>query len=125
GGCYHTTGDTFEVVDRRKLGIQTRIGFRVTAALAETAERPPFRAPNPALATFSDAESISQVFSMAQDDLALFPPADRVMLEQIQRDLAGVVQVGPAAFGPQQVGVVLNAALQGIGALTRMPCHAF
>jgi len=125
GGCYHTTGDTFDVVDRRKLANQTRIGFRVTAALAETSAPPPFRAPNPALATFSDAESISQVFSVAQGDLALFPPADRAMLEQIQRDLAGVVQAGPGAFGPQQVGVVLNAALQGIGALTRMPCHAF
>jgi Peptidase family M28 len=125
GGCYHTTGDTFDVVDRRKLTIQTRIGFRVTAALADTTAPPPFRAPNPALATFRDAESIARVFSAAQGDLALFPPVDRTMLEQIQRDLEGVVQAGPGAFGPEQVSVVLNAALQGIGALTRMPCQAF
>jgi hypothetical protein len=125
GGCYHTTGDTFDVVDRRKLTIQTRIGFRVTAALADTPAPPPFRAPNPALATFRDAESIARVFSAAQGDLALFPPADRTMLEQIQRDLEGVVQGGPDAFGAEQVGIVLNAALQGIDALTRMPCQAF
>jgi hypothetical protein len=125
GGCYHTTGDTFEVVDRRKLAIQTRIGFRVTAALAETTAPPPFRGPNPAVATFTDAESISRVFTAAQSDLMLFPPADRVMLAQVQQDVAGVVQAGPSAFGPAQVGVVLNAALQGIGALTRMPCQDF
>jgi hypothetical protein len=125
GGCYHTTGDTFDVVDTRKLKIQTRIGFRVVAALAETLAPPPFRAPNPALATFADAESVSRVFTRAQDDLALFPPADRVTLEEIERDLAGVVQAGPNGFGPDQIAVVLNAALQGIGALTRMPCRAF
>jgi hypothetical protein len=125
GGCYHTTGDTFDVVDRRKLTIQTRIGFRVTAALADTTAPPPFRAPNPALATFRDAEAIARVFSAAQADLVLFPPADRMMLEQIQRDLGRVVQAGPGAFGPEQVGVVLNAAVQGIDALTRMPCQAF
>ncbi len=125
GGCYHTTGDTFDVVDTRKLAIQTRIAFRTTVALADAPTPPPFRAPNPALATYADAESIHRVFSRAQVDLMLFPPADRVMLEQIQGDLAGVVEAGPDAFGPTQVGTVLNAALQGIGALTRMPCQAF
>jgi Peptidase family M28 len=125
GGCYHTTGDTFDVVDRRKLAIQTRIAFRLTVALADTTAPPPFRGPNPAAATFTDAESISRVFTAAQSDLMRFPPADRVMLAQVQQDLAGVVQAGPSALGPAQVGVVLNAALQGIGALTRMPCQAF
>jgi hypothetical protein len=125
GGCYHTTGDTFDVVDTRKLAIQTRIGFRTTVALADAPVPPPFRAPNPALATYADALSIHRVFTTAQSDLLLFPPADRVILEQLQADLAGVVQAGPDAFGPAQVGIVLGAALQGIGALTRMPCQAF
>ena len=125
GGCYHTTGDTFEVVDTRKLAIQTRIGFRVTAALADTGSPPPFRGPSPAAASFIDALSISRVFTTAQVDLMLFPPADRMILEQIQRDLTSIVQAGPDAFGPEQVGVLLGAALQGIGALTRLPCQAF
>ncbi len=125
GGCYHTTGDTFDVVDTRKLAIQARIGFRVVAALAETDAPPPFRGPNPAAASYVDALSISRVFTMAQVDLMLFPPADRVMLEQIQQDLAGVVQAGPAAFGPTQIGTVLGAAVNGIDALTRLPCQAF
>ena len=30
GGCYHTTGDTFDVVDTRKLATQSRIAFRLT-----------------------------------------------------------------------------------------------
>ncbi len=125
GGCYHTTGDTFDVVDTRKLATQTRIGFRTTVALADAASRPPFRPPNPALATFADAQSIASVFDKAQIDLPLFPPADATMLQQIQADLGDVVQAGPGAFGPTQVGVVLNAALQGIGALTRLPCEPY
>ena len=36
-----------------------------------------------------------------------------------------MVDAGPAAFGPTQVAVVPNAALQGIGALARLPCQAF
>ena len=125
GGCYHTTGDRWRVVDRRKLAAQTRIALHVTARLAETAAPPAFRGPSPALATFADARAILQVFARAQNDLALFPPADRALLEQIQRDLAAVVDGGAAGFGPAQVGVVLNAALQGIGALTRLPCQGF
>jgi len=125
GGCYHTIGDTFAVVDTRKLAIQTRIGFRATVALADTDAPPPFRMPNPSLATYVDALSIARVFGTAQNDLGLFPPDDRLTLEQIQRDLATIVQTGPGAFGSQQVAVLLNAALQGIDAVTRLPCQAF
>jgi Peptidase family M28 len=125
GGCWHTTGDTFDVVDTRKLAMQTRIAFRVTATLAETASPPPFRGPNPALATYADAVSVHRVFSAGQADLMLFPPADRVVIEQTARDLGLVVAAGPDAFGPDQVGVVLGAALQGIGAVSRLPCQRF
>ena len=81
--------------------------------------------PNPNLATYVDALSIARVFGTAQNDLGLFPPDDRLTLEQIQRDLATIVQTGPGAFGSQQVAVLLNAALQGIDAVTRLPCQAF
>jgi hypothetical protein len=48
-----------------------------------------------------------------------------MMLEQIRSELATIVHGGPEAFGPDQVAVLLNAALQGINALTRLPCQAF
>jgi len=125
GGCYHTTGDTFDVVDTKKLAIQTRIGFRVTQALADTASPPSFRDPSPALATYVDALSVNHAFTLATPDLPLFSPADRVLLQQLQADLAAVVAAGPDAFGPEQIGVLLGAAAQGIDALTRVPCQAF
>jgi hypothetical protein len=125
GGCYHTTGDRWAVVDRQKLGLQTRIALHVTANLAETATPPPFRGPGASPVTFADALSIDDVFTRAQADLALFPPDDRVVIAQIGSDLSAVVAAGPGAFGAQQVGVVANAALQGIAALTRLPCQAF
>jgi hypothetical protein len=125
GGCYHTTGDRFDVVDTRKLAIQTRIAFRTTAALGDTLAPPPFRGQNPAAATYADAVALNRVFSIAQGDLPLFSPADQVIVQQLQHDVAAVVAAGPGAFGPSQVGVLLNAALQGIGALTRLPCETY
>ena len=125
GGCYHTTGDRWAVVDRQKLALQTRIALHVTANLAETDAPPPFRGPSAAPVTFADALAIHDVFSRAQVDLPLFPPDDRAVIAQIGSDLSAVVAAGPGAFGPQQVGVVANAALQGIAALTRLPCQAF
>src|SRR5262245_24829409 len=125
GGCYHSTGDTFDVVDTKKLAMQTRIAFRVTAALAETTSPPPFRDPNPALATYADAVSVHRAFTAALVDLMLFPPADRVVIEQTQRDLAAVVQTGPDTFGPGEVATVLSAAVQGIAAVSRLPCQRF
>jgi len=125
GGCYHTTGDTFDIVDTRKLSVQTRIGFRTTVALAETLSPPPFRGQNPAAATYADAVSLNRVFATAQGDLSLFSPADQVIVQQLQRDVAAVVAAGPAAFGPTQVSILLNAALQGINALTRLPCQRY
>jgi Peptidase family M28 len=125
GGCYHTTGDTFDVVDTRKLAVQTRIGFRTTVALANTLAPPPFRGENPAAATYADALSLSHVFATAQSDLPLFSPADQVLLQQLQSDVSAVVVAGPDAFGPAQVGTLLSAAAQGINALTRLPCQRF
>jgi hypothetical protein len=126
GGChYHTAGDTFDVVDTRKQATQSRIAFRVTAALAETNAPPPFRDPNPALATYADAVTVNHVLTLSQPDRGLCSPADQAALLQIQQGLAAVVQAGPQAFGPQQVGIVLNAAVVGIDALTRTPCQRY
>lgn len=125
GGCYHTTGDTFDKVDVKKLQMQSRIAYRVTAGLAEAPSRVPFRGPNPALASYQDAVSIHRVFTLAQADLALFSPADQALLKSILANLTPIVQAGPGAFDQGDVGVVLSAALQGVDALTRIPCQKF
>jgi hypothetical protein len=74
---------------------------------------------------YQDALSLNHVFSTAQGDLALFSPADQVIVQQLQSDVAAVVAAGPDAFGSAQVGALLNAALQGINALTRLRCQRF
>jgi hypothetical protein len=125
GGCYHTVGDTYAVVDQAKLARQSRIAFRTVLALAEADGRPPFRAPNPALATFADAETVLDVFTRAQGDLPLFPLADQLLIQRVQADLAAVVAAGPDTFDANAVTAVLNAAIQGVGALTRLPCQRF
>ena len=125
GGCYHTTGDTFDVVDTRKLATQTRIGFRTTVALADTLSPPPFRGPNPAAASYADALSLERVLDTAQNDLSLLSPADQVITQQLRSNVAAVVAAGPAAFDSAQAAVLLGAAAQGIDLLTRVPCQRF
>lgn len=125
GSCYHTTGDTFDKVDVKKLQMQSRIAFRTTMALAQADDRPPFRAPNPALAVFDDAVAMLDVFGRAQVDLPIFPVMDQLLLQQIYADLQGVVQGGPGNFDGNAIVTTLNAALQGVDALTRLPCQKF
>ena len=109
----------------KKLQSQSRIAFRVTMALSEAAQRPPFRAPNPALAVYQDALSLVDVFGRAQVDLHLFPVMDQLVIQQTYTDLQEIVQAGPDAFDSNAVITTLNAALQGIGAVTRLPCQKF
>jgi hypothetical protein len=123
--CYHSTGDTFDKVDVKKLQSQSRIAFRVTMALSEAAQRPPFRGPNPALAVYEDALSLLDVFGRAQVDLQLFPVMDQLVIQQTYADLQEIVQAGPGAFDNDAIITLLNAALQGIGAVTRLPCQKF
>jgi hypothetical protein len=125
GGCYHTTGDTWDKVDVKKLQMQSRIAYRVTAELAEAQARVPFRGPNPMAVSYQDAVSVHTAFTLAQSDLPLFPPADQAVLRGILTALSPIVQAGPAAFDQSDVGTVANAALQGIEALTRLPCQKF
>lgn len=125
GSCYHTTGDTFDKVDVKKLQMQSRIAFRVTTALAESPERLPFRGPNPALATYGDAVSLLDVFTRAQVDLPIFPVMQQLLLQQILADLTAVVQAGPENFDADAVVVTLNAALQGVTTLENLPCQKF
>jgi hypothetical protein len=47
------------------------------------------------------------------------------VVTQFQQDIAGIVQAWSDAFGDAQVGLLINAALQGSRALTRIPCQRF
>jgi hypothetical protein len=121
-GCYHTVDDDLDVVDWTKLGTQTRIGLRVTRALADTATPPAFVPPNPALAEYRDAVTLAQVFQGGLADQALFPPADQQVLIDTRDAIAQIVADGPDAFDPGDVPVLLSAALDGIAAIQRLGC---
>src|SRR5262245_53575146 len=124
-GCYHTVNDDVEYVDFKKLKLQTHIGFRTAAALAETDTPPVFAGPNPNLASFTDLERVAAVVAAGQVDLDLFSPADQTLLQGINTTLQQLVADGPAAFDGQDVGTLLQAAINTVDALRRVPCQKF
>lgn len=125
GGCYHTVGDTIEVVDFAKLHLQSRIAFRTVIALAEAEDRPSFVAPSAQLATYEDAVSLAQTIAAGQADLGLFPPSDQELIRSVDARLAQIVADGPDAFDAEDVGVVLAAAVDTLGLLDRLGCRKF
>src|SRR5262245_8563570 len=122
GACYHTVGDTIKIVNMRKLKAQTRIAYRVTLDLAEGATTPPFRAPNPALAVFADAEALGRVINRGQADLSLFAPPEQATLQAINTNISQIVADGPGAFDSGDVTTLLGSALQTIAAIKTLPC---
>ena len=58
-------------------------------------------------------------------DLELFSPADQTLVQGIDDTLQALVAEGPAAFGPNDVGTLLGAAIQTVEALRRVPCQKF
>ena len=126
GGCYHTTGDDYGVVNFDKLAQQSQLGYRIVVALAEAATPPTFVPPNPALATFEDAVSVQSVLNTAfPADLALFSPADQAALTGFELQIDQVVSDGPSAFDAADVNTVLGAAGTLIRTLTNTGCQAF
>lgn len=124
-GCYHTVNDDVRFVDFAKLRVQTHIAFRTALALGETSTPPAFVPPNPALATFADAQRVANAVAMGQVDLALFTPADQTLLTGIDTTLQGIVADGPGAFDATDVGTFLGAAIDVVNALRRVPCQKF
>lgn len=124
GACYHKTGDDLHLVDEGKLRAQSRLAFRLVAALAEEPGRPRFVPPSADLATYEDAVALAEVISTGQRDLRLFSPATQAELERILVDIERVVADGPADFGPDDIQVALGAAVSTINALTSLECPA-
>ena len=117
GSCYHTVRDDTRFVDFEKLASQSRIAYRTTAALAEAATPPPFVAPNPALGTYADAITLDTIFRRATPDLKSFPTDVRNGLEDVFAAVRGIVERGPDAFGADDVGTLLEAALETLDVL--------
>lgn len=117
GACYHTVRDDTRFVDFEKLASQSRIAYRTTAALAETTTPPPFVAPNPALGTYADAITLDTIFRRATPDLKAFPTDVRRDLAEVFAAVRAIVERGPDAFGADDVGTLLDAALQTLDVL--------
>lgn len=117
GACYHTVRDETRFVDFEKLASQSRIAYRTTAALAEGRATPPFVAPNPALATYADAITLDTIFRRATPDLKEFPGDARRSLQEVFDAVHAIVERGPDAFGGDDVGTLLNAALDTLDTL--------
>jgi hypothetical protein len=122
GACYHTQGDDLTVVNEGKLRMQSRIAFRLTAALAEELPRPHFAEPNPGLATYEDAVALADVIGSGMDDLRVFPKEDRADLVSIAEDMEAIAEAGPEAFGPEDATAAVGAAAATIDALTGLEC---
>jgi len=115
--CYHTVKDESRFVDFDKLASQSRITFRVTAELAEGSSVPEFVAPNPGLATYTDAVTLAKIFARATPDENRFTTQDRRRIQQIVADVAAVVARGPESFGSADAGTLLSAAANTLDVL--------
>jgi hypothetical protein len=125
GGCYHTVGDTIDVVDFRKLRTQARIGYRLVVALADAEARPSFVAPSAELATYEDAVVLADVVRTGLADVALLAPADQRLTRDVAARLERIVAEGAGAFDAADVGTVLAAAVDTLAVLERLGCRRF
>lgn len=117
GACYHTVKDETRFVDFEKLASQSRIAYRTTVALAEDRSVPTFVAPNPDLATYADAITLNTIFERSAADLNRFTTPDRRSIKEVFAAVAAIVARGPAAFGGEDVGVLLSAAVDTLAAI--------
>ena len=124
-GCYHTVNDDVEFVDFKKLRRQTHIGFRTAAALTETASPPGFVPPSLQLATFTDLERVGAIVAAGRVDLGLLQPADQALATSIDANLRAMIADGPAAFDQADVATLLQAGIDTVNALRRVPCQKF
>jgi hypothetical protein len=124
GPCYHTVDDELEVVDFHKLDAQIATALGVTRQLAGTADPPSFAAGTP-LATYDDAVAAEAVVNRAYADVGRFSAADRQTLTQVRADVQRLVDEGRAAFGSDDVGVLLSDAARFVEVLSHGTCSGF
>jgi len=124
GPCYHTTGDSYEVLDTGKLRDERDIGIALVNDLASGATTPTFDGAAP-LATFEDAVVIHSLLSQGLADVDRFSEADQATLATHEANLQGIVDNGAALFtGPDQ-STLLVASLNLVNILTTGDCDGF
>jgi hypothetical protein len=124
GPCYHTVDDELEVVDFHKLDAQIATALAVAGQLAGTADPPAFAAGTP-LATYDDAVAAGAVVNRAYADVGRFSAADRQTLTQVRADVQRLVDEGRAAFGSDDVGVLLSDAARFVEVISHGTCSGF
>jgi hypothetical protein len=124
GPCYHTVDDEFGVVDFDKLDRQIQTSLAVTRELASTSSPPAFVSGTP-VATFDDVIAASRVVNRAYADLDRFSEADQEALTDIRADARRIVGEGRAAFGPEDVALLLGDAARFVTLLTHGECSGF
>ncbi|MDO8361322.1 MAG: M28 family peptidase [Actinomycetota bacterium] len=122
--CYHTVGDDISIVDYPKLVQQVATAEALTRDLASTDALPVFDAAAPP-ASYDDAVSMLHVVSAAEPDFPRFSNADQAGAAKFLADLQGIVDAGPAAFGGDAIGILLNGSLLMVNAWATGPCEAF
>jgi Peptidase family M28 len=124
GPCYHTAQDDVEAVDFWKLRHEVRGAHRLASDLADGDEAPAFVSSTP-LATYADAVALRVVVDRGLADLDRFPPDEQAQLLAFDSDLAQIVAAGPAAFGPDDIGVLLSGAANLVRILASGECDSF
>jgi hypothetical protein len=124
GPCYHTVDDEIGVVDFDKLDRQIQTSLAVTRELASTASPPAFT-PGTPVATFDDVIAASRVVNRAYADRDRFSAADQEALTDIRADARRIVGEGRAAFGSDDVAVLLGDAARFVSLLTHGSCSGF
>jgi Zn-dependent M28 family amino/carboxypeptidase len=124
GPCYHTVDDEIGVVDFDKLDAQVATAYATVRELARTATPPAF-VPGTPLATYDDVVQASAVVDRAYADRARFSTADQEALTTIRDEAHRLVAEGRAAFGSDDVGVLLGQAARFIDILTHGTCSGF
>jgi len=120
GGCYHTPGDEYEVVNFTKLARQDRIVEATVRALADGGVTPTYR--STPLVTYDDLLGLLAVVERSTGDLDRFPPEARAVIVDGRAQLEQLRGEGRGAFGDDDVLTTLLVALGFVDLLADQPC---
>lgn len=124
GPCYHSTGDSFAVLDVDKLQAQRDIGVALVSDLADGVTNPTFDGTAP-LVSFDDAVIIQSLLEQGLVDLDRFSAADAATLTAHEATLQTIVDAGAGAFTSASQTSLLLASLDLVRILTTGECDGF
>lgn len=109
GPCYHTTEDTYDVLDQGKLQEQRDIGVALVTDLAAGATTPSFTAAP--LGTFDDAVVMKALVDAGLADIGLFSVSDQATLTSISAGIDAIVAAGAGSFDAAALNSLLANSL--------------